>query len=161
MAAMRLALLFTTLVACGSSSPKAEAPPPPPPATSSLLDCTKVADHMADDVRASTPRAGVTPAAVQDMVNMRCTQDYWSDATKQCLFATKAMREARSCASTMTDDQRTAIRTAARALRKDASAPPEDDTSADWIQHVVDEPCSGPECAPTPKPAPTPTPTKK
>ena len=159
MAAMRLALLFTSLVACGSSAPKAEAPPPPPPATSSLLDCSKVADHLAANVRASTPRPGITPAAVQDMVNMRCSQDYWSDQTKQCMYATKTIREARDCSSTMTDDQRTAIHTAARALHKEMEGSTDtEDTNADWIKHVVDEgPCSGPECPATPKPAPTPT----
>lgn len=154
--AMRFALLFTTVLACGGNKAPTETPPPPP-ATSSLLDCSKVADHLAAIVRAATPRPGVTPAAVQDMVSTRCTTDYWSDQTKQCMFATKTIAEARDCASTMTDDQRTAIKTAARALRKDTSAPTEDDTSADWIKHVVDEgPCSGPECAATPKPAPTP-----
>src|SRR5881394_2500797 len=101
---MRLALLFTSVIACGSSSPKPEAPPPP--ATSSLLDCSQIADHLAADVRAATPRAGVTPAAVQDMVSTCCTTDYWSDQTKQCMFATKTIKDARGCASTMTDDQR-------------------------------------------------------
>lgn len=140
---MRLAFLFTALVACGGSKTPPPADPAPP-VTSSMLDCKKVADHVADTVRAGTPRAGVTPAAVQDMVNTRCSQDYWTDETKHCLFAIKTIREGRDCASMMTDDQRAAIKTAAAALRKDASAPA-DDPSADWISHVVEAPPPAPK----------------
>ena len=137
---MRFAFLVTTLLlACGGSSKPAPEQPPPP--TSSMLDCKQVADHVAETVRAGTPRAGVTPAAVQDMVSTRCSMDYWSDATKHCLFAIKTIAEGRNCKDTMTDDQRSAIKAAAAKLRKDSMAPTDDaDPSADWITHVVEAP---------------------
>lgn len=144
MAAMRLSLLFITVAACGGKS--TPAPEAPPPATSSMLDCKQVADHVATTVRASTPRIGVTPAVVQEMVSVRCTTDGWTDETKHCVFAIKAIREARACASTMTDEQRTAIKTHAARLRKDATSPTDaDDSSSDWISHVVEEPAAPPK----------------
>lgn len=136
---MRLAaLLFATAISCGG---KSTAPSePPPPATSSLLDCAKVADHVATTLRAENPRAGVTPAAVQDMVSLRCRTDGWTDETKHCLYAIKTISEGRDCANTMSDDQRAAIKASAAALRKDASPTETDDSSADWVSHVVEQP---------------------
>jgi hypothetical protein len=139
MAAMRLSLLFITLIACGGKS--TPAPESPPPATSSMLDCKRVADHVAATVSASKPRTGVTPAAVQEMVSVRCSTDGWTDETKHCVFAIKAISEARDCASTMTDEQRTVIKMHAARLRKDAVTQTDvDDPSSDWITHVVEEP---------------------
>lgn len=125
------------LVACGGNKPA----PENPPVASSMLDCEKVAGHVATTVVASRPRAGATQATIQEMVTTRCKADAWSDETKQCLHAIKSMQEGRACATKMTDEQRTAIRTAAQALRKDATPPatPDDDQS-DWIKHVVEEP---------------------
>src|SRR4051794_14632549 len=141
---MRLSLLFITVIACGGKT--TPAPEAPPPATSSMLDCKQVADHVAATVRASTPRSGVTPAAVQEMVSVRCTTDGWTDETKHCVFAIKAISEARACASTMTDEQRTAIKAHAARLRKDATASSDaDDSSSDWVSHVVEEPAAPPK----------------
>lgn len=136
---MRLTLLFMTVVACGGQS--TPAPEAPPPATASMLDCKRVADHVAATVSASKPRTGVTPAAVQEMVSVRCSTDGWTDETKHCVFAIKAISEARDCASTMTDEQRTAIKTHAARLRKDTVTQTDaEDSSSDWVTHVVEEP---------------------
>jgi hypothetical protein len=106
-----------------------------------MLDCKRVADHVAATVSASKPRTGVTPAAVQDMVSIRCSTDGWTDETKHCVFAIKAINEARDCASTMTDEQRSAIKAHAARLRKDGVTQTDgDDSSSDWITHVVEEP---------------------
>jgi hypothetical protein len=136
---MRLFLALSLLVACGGSN-KPAAEDPAPPATSSLLDCTKVADHVAATVAAKSPPPRVTAAAVKDMVVTRCTTDAWSDATKQCLFAIKLINEGRDCATGMTDVQREAIKAHARQLRADATGPVTDeDQSSDWIKHVVEQ----------------------
>jgi hypothetical protein len=133
-------LAFLVLAACsGGSKPPAESPPPP--ATASLLDCDKVSDHVATAVDADKPRPYATHAAVKELVGTRCQADAWTDETKQCLFAIKTITEGRACASTMTDEQRTAIREAARALRKEEPAPAEDN-SGDWIEHVVEKPAA-------------------
>jgi hypothetical protein len=133
----KLVLLF--LVACSGSKPPAESPAPK---TSSLLDCAKVADHVATTVAANKPRPGASHAAVKDLVATRCQADAWTDETKQCLFAIKTIPEGRACATKMTDEQRTAIKTQAKALRKDATRPVDepDDQSSDWVRHVVEEP---------------------
>jgi hypothetical protein len=134
---MRTRILFFVLAACGGSSkPSAESPPP---ATSSLLDCVKVAEHVAATVDAGGPRTGATHAAVHDMVVTRCTTDAWSDATKQCLHAIQTIKEGRACATGMTDEQRDAIKAHARSLRGSGSVADTDDQSADWIKHVVEE----------------------
>src|SRR5687767_15984716 len=113
---MRL-LVSLCLVACGGSSkPAAE---PPPPATSSMLDCAKVSDHVAATVQ--SPRSGVTPAAVKEMVMTRCQTDGWSHETRQCFFAIKSTSEGRACATGMTDVQRDAIKAHARQLRSTAT----------------------------------------
>jgi hypothetical protein len=136
---MRNVLICVVLVACGGApKPATESPPP---ASSSLLDCARIADHVATSVAADRPRAGATPAAIKDMVATRCRTDGWSDETKQCLHATKTIREARACAAGMTDVQREAIKAHARKLRQ-ANDATEDDHSADWIKHVVEEPSS-------------------
>lgn len=141
---MRLSVLFITVIACGGKS--TPAPEAPPPATSSMLDCKQVADHVAATVSATKPRTGVSPAAVREMVSVRCSTDGWTDETKHCVFATKAISEARDCASTMTAEQRTAIKAHAARLRKDAVTQTDaDDSSSDWIGHVVEE------AAPVPK----------
>lgn len=134
---MRLSVLFITVIACGGKS--TPAPEAPPPATSSMLDCKQVADHVTTIVSESKPRAGITPAAVQEMVSVRCGTDGWTDETRRCVFGVKTIREARGCASTMTDEQRTAIRTHAARLRKDAVTQTDPDDSTDWISHVVEE----------------------
>jgi hypothetical protein len=148
------ALLATAVLACGST-PK-PAPDEPAPPTASLLDCAKVASHVAGTLSTDRPLPGATTEAVQNMVNTRCTADKWSDETKRCLFAIKAIREGRDCAPTMTDEQRVAMRTAARALRAEASGPTDaEDPSGDWIRHVVEEP------APPAKPPTSATPPTK
>lgn len=136
---MRLPVLILVVAACGGSNqPPAEAPAP---ATSSLLDCTRVAEHVATTVAASRPRSGATHARVKDMVTTRCSTDGWTDETRQCLYAITSIREGRACTASMTDEQRDAIRAHARSLRADAKAASadEDDQSADWIRHVVEE----------------------
>jgi hypothetical protein len=133
---MRLFIVALVVACGGSSKPAADSPPP---ATSSLLDCTKVAEHVATVAR-QAPRSGVTAAMVNDMVLTRCKTDAWSHETKQCLFAIKTMIEGRACATGMTDVQRDAIKAHARQLRADASGPTDvDDPNADWIKHVVAE----------------------
>lgn len=136
---MRIPVLCVVLVACGGS-PKPPADPPPP-ATSSLLDCVKVAEHVATTVDASAPRSGVTHAAVNDMVVTRCKTDAWSDETRHCLHAIKTIAEGRACATGMTDEQRDAIKAHARSIRADASGSnaATDDQSSDWVKHVVEE----------------------
>ena len=127
-----LCLVF--VVACGGNKSLLEAPAP----TGSMLDCDKVADHVAS-VAAAKPRPGVTQASIKELVGSHCKSDAWSDETKQCLNAMTSIKEGRACAEKMTDEQRTAIRTAARALRKDEPAPAPDDNSSDWIRHVVQD----------------------
>ena len=128
------ALMF--VVACSGGSK----PPPADPTTASLLDCPRVADHVAATLSSSdVPRPGASPAAIRDLVASRCQADAWTDETKRCLHAIKTFAEGRACATTMTDEQRTAIRTQARAMRQDASTAP-DDTTSDWVRHVVEEP---------------------
>jgi hypothetical protein len=126
------------VVACGGTKPPAESPPS---ASSSLLDCGKVAAHVATAVAADKPRPGVTPAAIKELVGTRCQADAWSDETKQCLNAIATIQDGRACAAKMTDEQRAALKTQATALRKDASVQTDaDDHSSDWIRHVVEEP---------------------
>lgn len=139
MRAFSLSAITVALVACGGDAkPSPEAPAPP---TASLVDCTKVASHIAATMSSAQPRPGATPAAVQDMVNTRCTQDAWTDETKRCLIAIKTIREGRACATSMTDEQRAAIRASAQALRASVTGPTDaDDPSDDWIRHVVEEP---------------------
>jgi hypothetical protein len=134
-----IAFLFAVAACSGGTKKTADTPAPP---TSSLLDCSKVADHVATTVASNKPRPGATHATVKELVQTRCTADAWSDETKQCLHAIKTIKEGRECAAKMTDAQRTAIKTAARALRKDAAEPvaDADDHSSDWIKHVVEEP---------------------
>jgi hypothetical protein len=136
---MRNAALLVLVVACAGGKPPPESPAPP---TSSLLDCAKVADHVATTVAADKPRPGATHAAVRELVATRCQADAWTDETKQCLHAIKTIRDGRVCATKMTDEQRTAIRTQAKALRKKATEPvaDADDPSSDWIRHVIEEP---------------------
>ena len=124
------------VVACaGSPAPKTT----PEPVAGSLLDCAKVADHVAKTVDAAKPRPGVTHEAIDGLVAGHCKADAWSDETKQCLFAIATIAEGRACADKMTAEQRTAIQTDARALRKDATGPVEpDDHDADWVRHVVE-----------------------
>jgi hypothetical protein len=136
---MRLVVIACLLVGCGGSNkPPAD---PPPPATSSLLDCAKVADHVAAIVAGQATRSGVTPAAVKDMVAIRCQTDAWSNETRQCLYAIKSMTDGRACATGMTDVQRDAIKAHARQLRADASGSTADtdDPSSDWVKHVVED----------------------
>ena len=138
-AALLASVASVALAACGGDpKPAVEEPTPP---SASLVDCATVGSHIAKILPADRPRPGATPAAVQDMVSTRCRDDAWSDETKRCVFAVKTIAEARECASTMTDEQRTAIRTQARALRADAAGSADtDDASADWVRHVVEEP---------------------
>ena len=134
---MRVLALFV-FVACSGSKPSPEAPVTP---VGSMIDCAKVADHVAATVAADKPRTGATNAAVKDMVATRCKADAWSDETKQCLVAIATVADGRACGEKMTDAQREAIRADARALRADASEPGSaDDPSSDWIRHVVEEP---------------------
>src|SRR5687767_14874533 len=111
-------LVLLAVVACSSSKP-----PPESPVATSMLDCAKVADHVATTVAAAKARPGATHAAVKDLVSTRCQADAWSDDTKQCLHAMSTIPEGRACAAKMTDAQRTALRTQAKTLRKDASEP--------------------------------------
>lgn len=135
-------LLACLLVACGGGTSK----PAADPATASLVSCDQVATHVGTTAQKTAKlRGSATYDAIVSMVSTRCTTDAWADATKQCLFAINKIREGRDCASTMTDAQREAIRTDARALRKDAAGPVEDeDHSADWIEHIVEEPAPKP-----------------
>lgn len=128
------------LVACGGN------PKPPPetvPATASMIDCGEVASHVVKVLAAARPRPGATLEAVQSMVTSRCRADAWSDATKECLHASATIAAGRACASTMNDEQRTAITAQARALRTDTSEPSAPaDSSSDWVEHVVEEPAT-------------------
>jgi hypothetical protein len=83
----------------------------------------------------------VTHEAIDELVSTRCKADGWSDETKQCLFAIATIAEGRACADGMTEEQRTAFRTAARDLRKDGPVEP-DDHGSDWVRHVVEEPAN-------------------
>jgi hypothetical protein len=132
---MRNLVLVVVVAACSNSKP-----PPESPAATSMLDCAKVADHVASTVAAAKPRPGATHAAVKELVSTRCQADAWTDDTKQCLHSMSTIAEGRACAAKMTDDQRAAIKTAAKALRKDASEPVADSDESDWIKHVVEEP---------------------
>lgn len=138
---MRTVLFILAASCSGSSTPAPESPPPP---TASLLQCEKVAGHVATTVAANRPRPGATHAAINDMVLTRCRTDAWTDETKQCLYAIKTIAEGRACATTMTDEQRTAIRTQARALRQGTNdqVAESEDNSGDWIRHVVEEPAT-------------------
>jgi hypothetical protein len=128
-------LLVCLIVACGGSKP---APESVPEATS-LLACDKVADHVAATLLATAEQPRASAAEVKDMVTTRCTADVWSDETKRCLHAITSIVDGRACGTTMTDAQREAIRTAARALRAANEQPPPDD-HGDWVRHVVEEP---------------------
>ncbi len=130
-------LLVVALAACGGPKSPTETTPP----TSSLLDCAKVADHVATVVSKDKPRPGATHGSVNEMVTTRCTADKWDDATKQCLFVITSVKEGRACADKMTDDQKVAIKNAAKELRaKNAGGTvPDDDHESDWIKHVVQD----------------------
>lgn len=133
---MKLAFVLAALAAC-SSQPKPKTTPAEPVA--SMVDCPAVADHVAKTVQADKPRPGVTFEAIHDLVASHCKADQWSDDAKQCLVVIATIAEGRACASKMTDAQRTAIRAAARELRKDDAGPVEpNDHGADWIEHVVE-----------------------
>jgi hypothetical protein len=141
---MRTGLLLVLFVGCGGS-PSKPAADPTPPVTASLVDCDKVAEHVATTAQTAKLRSGASYEAIKSMVSTRCTTDAWSDETKQCLFAIKTVREGRDCATKMTDAQRTAIHTDAQALRKEAAGPVEgEDHSGDWIEHVVEVPATTP-----------------
>jgi len=134
---MRAALVLV-LIGCGGPAARPESPNPPP--TSSMLDCSKVGDHVATVVARDKPRPNITPAAITELVTTRCEGDGWSDDTRHCLFAIATVAEGRDCASKMTEEQRTAIMAAARELRKAAGGAGEtDDHEADWIRHVVQD----------------------
>jgi hypothetical protein len=136
MRAMR-ALALLVVFACSSNKPAPESPEP----AASMIDCAKVADHVAATVAADKPRTGATNAAVKEMVATRCEKDAWSDEAKRCLNAIATIAEGRACGEQLTEAQREAIRADARALRKDATEPvAEDDRTSDWIKHVVEEP---------------------
>ena len=131
-------LLFLALVACGGGTPKTTETPAP--STSSMLDCDKVADHVATVVSKDKPRPGATHGAVHELVNARCAADKWTDDTKQCLFVITSVKEGRACADKMTDAQKESIKTAAKELRKaNAGTDPVDDHEGDWIKHVVQD----------------------
>lgn len=143
---MRTALFLAFLLAgCGggSSKPPAE---PTPPVTASLVSCDQVATHVGTTAQQKAKlRSGASYEAIVSMVSTRCTTDAWSDETKQCLFAIKAIREGRDCATKMTEEQRTAIHADVQAMRKDATGPVEgEDHSGDWLEHVVEEPAATP-----------------
>jgi hypothetical protein len=134
---MRTLALVVALAACGSSTKSSTEPEP---AAGTLLDCAKVAEHVATTVDASKRRSGITHGPVKEMVSIRCETDAWSDETKQCLYAIKTVQEGRACATGMTDVQRTALKAHAKSLRPpNGSASEEDDHSGDWIKHVVEE----------------------
>ena len=134
---MRIPALCFLLAACGGSPKPA---PEAPPAAASLLTCDQVATHVAATVNTTPLRSGATYEAVAGMVATRCKADGWSDETRRCLHGITTVAEGRACATSMTDAQRTAIRTQARSLRADAAASAAaDDPSADWIEHVVQD----------------------
>lgn len=139
---MRTGLFFALLlVGCsGTSKPAAD------PATASLVSCDQAAKHVGSTAQKTARlRGAATYEALVSMVSTRCTTDAWTDETKQCLFGINRIRDARNCTSTMTDAQREAIKADAQALRKDAAGPVEDeDHSADWLEHVVEEPAAKP-----------------
>lgn len=140
------ALVLFVLVACSGDS---KAPASPTPPTGSMLSCARIADHVVTAVSANKLRSGATHAAVKDLVVTRCQADAWTDETKQCLHAIKTVAEGRACETTMTAEQRSAIRTQAKALRARATAgsgePDTETDTDDWIRHVVqDEPDSVP-----------------
>lgn len=134
---MRVALALV-LAACGGS-PK-PAPEPSAPPTSSMLDCTKVAKHVAATIGTNPTfsNPGITPGQIEELVTTHCDADKWGDATKQCLFAITTAKQGRECAPTMTEEQRVAIKTAAQQLRK-ATGGISPDHEADWIRHVVQD----------------------
>ena len=135
---MRTLAVVLLAAACGGSPKQPETPPP---ATSSMLDCGAVAEHVATTVSADKPRPGINQGMIKDLVSSRCQADAWTDDTKQCLDVIKSVADGRACAAKMTDEQRTAIKTAAKALRKDGpTGDPADDHSSDWIEHVVEPP---------------------
>lgn len=131
-------LVLLSLLACGGGH---QPPPESPPPAASLLHCAEVADHVATTLSSDRPQAAASPVAVKDLISTRCTADAWSDETRRCLYAIKTIREGRACATGMTEAQRDALRAQARSLRAaNATPPPEDDPSDDWIRHVVGEP---------------------
>ncbi len=130
-------LAFVLLAACSSGGTKTTETPAP--TTSSMLDCHKVADHVATVVSKDKPRPG-THGAVHELVNARCTADKWNDDTKQCLIVITSAKEGRACADKMTDEQKASIKTAAKELRKaNAGTDPVDDSESDWLRHVVQD----------------------
>lgn len=133
-------LVLTVGAGCRTAKPPETATVPD---TASMLACSKVADHVATTVAANRPRPEATHGAVANLVSTRCEQDAWPDAARQCLFAITTIQEGRACAQHLTEEQRTALRTAARAMRKDAAAEPADDELVnDWLRHVVEEPAA-------------------
>src|SRR5688572_7584697 len=106
-------VVLALVVGCsGGSKPPPKSPDAP---SGSLLDCAKVADHVATTVSTNKPRPGATHATVKEMVSTRCQADAWTDETKQCMHAIATIKDGRACAAKMTDDQRKALRTQARA----------------------------------------------
>lgn len=108
-----------------------------------MLPCDKVGEHVATVVDAERKRPGTTHGAVKELVRTRCDQDAWNDEVKHCLFAIKTISEGRDCATKMTEEQRTAMKAAARELRKAVTGEDvAEDDSSDWIRHVVEEPAT-------------------
>src|SRR5262249_22092898 len=62
LAPMRMLALLVVAACSGGSKKPADSTPPP---TSSLLDCAKVADHVATTVAKDKPRPGATHATVK------------------------------------------------------------------------------------------------
>lgn len=131
-------------LAAGCSTPTKQPETAGVPDTASMLACSKVADHVATTVAANRPRPEATHGAVANLVTTRCEQDAWPDAARQCLFAITTIKEGRACARHLTEEQRTALRTSARGLRKGAVDEPagDDELVNDWLRHVVEEPKS-------------------
>jgi len=130
---MRILSSILLVAACGSTpKPAVENPPP----AGSLLPCETVANHVGGVVASSKMRSGATVDAVVSLVATRCKADAWSDPTKQCLNAIKTIPEGRECAGSMTEEQRSKIKLEAKALR---TPPNDEDPTADWIKHVVEE----------------------
>lgn len=130
-------LLFVLLAACSGGTKAADTTPPP---ANTMLDCHKVADHVATVVSKDKPRPGATHGAVHELVNSRCTADKWSAETMQCLFVINSVTEGRACADKMTDEQKAAVKAAAKELRQaNAGTEPVDDHEGDWLKHVVQD----------------------
>jgi hypothetical protein len=86
-------------VAC--SKPK----PEPAPAKPQVTACARLADHLVSLMSGATKHPPEATDPLRRVVEQRCTDDRWSDATTKCLLELATLADGQKCQATMTPAQ--------------------------------------------------------